>query len=944
MLTGKYGSTTTWSGMHLSKCAALGGWSTSTRCGRYTASDYSRQAAWAIRYAPPLTAKGVHSGMPLGEMTKRASTTNLTRRTSSATPSGCRYRETFMVTKTNAPDIQRTAIEDDEGAHLLSADDLLENLANLVLGVALLLQQSRDASADAPAHPVPSSTNTRIWDLIRDAVADGSLGVVPKRTAHGFFAVPLCSRLDAEGHVTALVSLHVWLADGERSKQDLNAYSYQSTARSWVLAGRGTHHVHEATHVAYDTAGSGGGEENRRTGHETHRKPSFVENKSVIICGKEMRAEVYMRDMSYAVPANSYHRTEVDPEEIYATLFHLDGPDGAVGDARALGPTNSAECISEQTHRPGEYTAARFVNVVDTLRRFELLIQEGRQRAGEAEWEPAQRAIRDAIDVCSSPTSALVHELRYLAIAVAELGNISRRFGHYDRARTILEELLSAMRKPSLLCAEIYGELGVICRHLGKLDEAKDALEAQYMMAKELGWERGTCRAVGNLGMINYQLSQNTHDDGLLDAATRQLEERVELARRLKETTDGGKAPDWNKLTAWEGIGLARLSLCHTARGSFHEAIEAARTSLDCNYASGDPTVIAMSRLFYGRALLLERRRDEALAAFNPPGTCTPAMALCKEPSEEYRGYLGALVADVGVHLDVLDEQGYSALDYAVFSGDGETERLVIQGLQLRLPGSQVERHRTEAYLRKGYRELFQEALRPVLLESKDHNGLQRLRVAYADALAADESKGELFDRLKFVRYRDFEKFGRLPMSSEGRTQVFNPKKAEEGGEANYIVFFSYTWCWNKRLGIPSPDDEEHTQYRRMLGAIKAFLELRPSIDPNRLGIWLDYACVDQLSPAAGVNALPLNLMQCNAVISLFDERYYSRAWCSLEVLIVQTLRRAWRMHSWFVCDKEGTLSEAPHGFDIDMTGKDLTYEDERPKLEFLERQSKLLG
>lgn len=84
--------------------------------------------------------------------------------------------------------------------------------------------------------------------------------------------------------------------------------------------------------------------------------------------------------------------------------------------------------------------------------------------------------------------------------------------------------------------------------------------------------------------------------------------------------------------------------------------------------------------------------------------------------------------------------------------------------------------------------------------------------------------------------------------------------------------------------------------------------------------------------------------MQCNAVISLFDERYYSRAWCSLEALVVQTLRRAWRMHSWYVCDMEGTLSEAPHEFDVDMTGKELTYEDERPKLEFLERQSKLLG
>ncbi|KAL1940863.1 hypothetical protein VTO73DRAFT_7904 [Trametes versicolor] len=888
-----------------------------------------------------------------------------------------------------------TTMEDDEGEHLLSANDLLEalegaivaarlrervrqwiydhrgpgndrsvlplhhwqreavalpgglskNLMSLVLGIALLRQQSQDTSTNAPAYPVSSGTISLIWDLIRDAVADASLTMEPERSAHGFLAVPLYSRLDAEGRAAALISLHVWLADGERGKQDFAACSYQSAARSWVLAGKGTHHAYEvrelehtelalATHAVYGSAGDGGDEES--TGGE-------FEDTAVMVCAEDIRADTYTRNMSYAVPANVYHRTEVDPDEIFATLFHLDAANGVVAAPRVLVPINGAGCL-ERTRDPGQNTAARLVGVVDTLRRFELLIQEGRQRAGEAEWESAQRAIRDAIDVCSSPASALVHEQRYLAIAVAELGNISRRFGHYDRARTILEELLSAMAKPSLLCAEIYGEFGVICRHLGRLDEARSALEAQYAMARELGWERGTCRAVGNLGMVNYQLSQSTHDDGLLDAATRQLEERVELARSLKETADNGKAPDWNKLTAWEGIGLARLSLCHTARGSVHEAIDAARASLDCNYASGDPTVIAMSRLFYGRALLLDGRRDDALATFNPRGTCTPAMALCKEPSEEYRGYLSALVADLGVHLDVVDEQGYSALDYAVFSGDGDTERLVIQGLERRLPGSQVERHRTEAYLRKGYRELFQEALRPVLLESRNRDGLQRLRVAYADALAADESKGELFDHLKFVRYRDFETFGRLPMSTEGRTQVFDPKRAEEGGEANYIVFFSYTWCWNKKLGIPSPDDEAHTQYRRMLGAVKAFLDLHPDVDPDRLGIWLDYACVDQLSPTAGVNALPLNLMQCNAVISLFDERYCSRAWCSLEVLIVQTLRRAWRMHSWYVCDKKGVLSEAPHDFHIDMEGKELTYEDERPKLDFLERQSKLLG
>ncbi|KAG7152015.1 hypothetical protein HYQ46_012157 [Verticillium longisporum] len=39
---------------------------------------------------------------------------------------------------------------------------------------------------------------------------------------------------------------------------------------------------------------------------------------------------------------------------------------------------------------------------------------------------------------------------------------------------------------------------------------------------------------------------------------------------------------------------------------------------------------------------------------------------------------------------------------------------------------------------------------------------------------------------------------------------------------------------------------------------------------------------------------------QCNAVISLVDGQYYERAWCSVEVMMVQQLRRAYGLHLWY--------------------------------------------
>lgn len=292
-----------------------------------------------------------------------------------------------------------------------------------------------------------------------------------------------------------------------------------------------------------------------------------------------------------------------------------------------------------------------------------------------------------------------------------------------------------------------------------------------------------------------------------------------------------------------------------------------------------------------------------------------------------------------------------------------------------------------EARLRKGYREILQDKLRPVLYRrGEDPESMKKLRKAYADALAADPEKSRLFDHLKYIRYTDFKRFGRLPRSSDGLVRSFESAEESGGGEndLDVIIFFSYRWV-NQDRSLNTPDDAEHTQYRRMLDAAGSFLQQNPTVDAEKLCIWMvslscpyqlksalaantgrfeqqDFACVDQDNPDAGVSALPIIITQCDVVISLVDDMYYQRAWCCVEAMMVAELDRSYlsrSIHRWYehmpaaaaspeqtdeANDVRGWTLQPARGVQLDMRDKKLTYEHDRAKVMFLERQSRLLG
>ncbi len=88
-------------------------------------------------------------------------------------------------------------------------------------------------------------------------------------------------------------------------------------------------------------------------------------------------------------------------------------------------------------------------------------------------------------------------------------------------------------------------------------------------------------------------------------------------------------------------------------------------------------------------------------------------------------------------------------------------------------------------------------------------------------------------------------------------------------------------------------------------------------------------------------------------MISLVDDIYYKRAWCAVEVMLVRELRSAYELHDWWehtLIDPEtnrlaGTLQRGKIETELDVSCLQLTQEAlDRPKIDFLLRQSKLLG
>jgi len=453
----------------------------------------------------------------------------------------------------------------------------LRHLATTALAMSILRERSRQNDGEA----IEAEELAFVWDLIYDAI---TADVRPPlffaaRSAQGFLSVPLCS-LTKDGSIDELYRLHVWMPDGKGGNRDFAVHSHQTFIRSWILAGEGKDQRYEvdldpdpatATHAQYSLSWNDGTQTG--TAYTSHQQFSVVTNTHKPARAVPLSADTHTRGMTYSVPAGTYHRTTVQPDDIHATIAVFDSQGGYIKDAPVLGPID-AESFTQ--HRdPAGTTATELAQVVQSLRSWEDLVRQSEAYAGQAQWEHALQSLNSALHMCDV-VPVFQNAKIYRHLARGELGSINRRLGRYDIAIDILETTLGEMAA-SERSLELSGELGVIYRHMARLDDGKRVLELQYATAKELGFERTLCRVVGNLEMVNYQLYLNSGDKELLEEAFQQQLERIESSRRLSIPT-------------WESIGLARILLCHAARGDTELAVETSLASLEMSRRSKDPT------------------------------------------------------------------------------------------------------------------------------------------------------------------------------------------------------------------------------------------------------------------------------------------------------------------------------------------------------------------
>lgn len=723
------------------------------------------------------------------------------------------------------------------------ADDVPSGLATLTIAVATLREHSRHDI------PIEKAKLDILWDNIYKVLNIQALQGkwTPSRSAQGFLAVPLCS-ITQNGKINELIRLHVWLPDGKRGNREFSVHSHQPFAQSWILAGAGTDHQYEAqrvddaesaTHVEFGlswNAGKGLSKE-----YSTHQQSSVVAPTGRLVRIGAAESALHQRNDTYTIPAGAFHSSEISPDILHATLFYFDSSRGFIQDAPVLGPVD-AEPFT-QVRDPAGKTPETLASYVNLLRSWETYMEEGRQHASKAEWEHAMRVFNSALSLCDSFDEVL-NVKRHRGLALGELGNTNRRLGRYVASEEFLRQACLALEGlPEY--ATFYGELGVVYRHMDRLEDARDAFELQYATARHLNLNWEACRAIGNLGMANYQLGERSESDELFTLAIDQLQERVSRCNDIRNSIlTSKKKPAVQKLRmldVWAAVGLGRLSLCYTSRKNLEEASGAALRALEYAKNTGDPTVIAISRFFHGRVLATRDQHEEALLEFNTNEGCTPAIAFCKEPSKEHVGYLGFL-AEAGADMSLVDNQGYKALDYAVFNGDDSCRDCVLNGLRSQFSTEPnvdklLQQGLREAKLRKGYRDLFQQKLRPVLLAGGD-DCISRLRVAYADALAADKGKAEMFDYFKVVPYTELRSLGRLPRSSDGLFRKFTSSGEVESRQ--FVILFSYRWLNPiEHSGDGRPDDEGHTQYKRMLQAVDDLLAIHKDLCPEHILVWI---------------------------------------------------------------------------------------------------------
>ncbi|KAJ2965174.1 hypothetical protein NQ176_g10747 [Zarea fungicola] len=376
----------------------------------------------------------------------------------------------------------------------LGRDSPAVAIARLTIAITALKRLARTSNdGEAAAKNIFS-----LWPHICKTMKHPSLQErwLPSRSAYGFVTLPLY-RPPTDSAQNELIRLDVWLPDGNRGNPDFAIRSNQTLAQSWVLAGKGAecqYDVHpvtnesDATHAEYRICGDG----------------ATLANSAAIVNCTQSSSQFLGTDTTYSIPAGRFHSTQVQSESLYARLSYFDASCGLTADAHVLGPIHGDSFSQAQESSAGTLTPQALADQILQIQSWRSFLADGEHNAKIANWEHAKQSFDRALATLDAE-HGVMNTKRYRAITLGKLGRTNRQFG---RNAIAAEQLQSACAdlEDSVDKVKLSGELGTAYRQMGRLVEARASFEMQYDAAKALAILPRMCQAIGNIGMVNYQL------------------------------------------------------------------------------------------------------------------------------------------------------------------------------------------------------------------------------------------------------------------------------------------------------------------------------------------------------------------------------------------------------------------------------------------------------
>ncbi len=228
-----------------------------------------------------------------------------------------------------------------------------------------------------------------------------------------------------------------------------------------------------------------------------------------------------------------------------------------------------------------------------------LLRQAGDVAAAVRRHEAAERQGGDADAACTPLQRFIVHNSR--AMSYRALGRVDDALRHLLAARDAAEDSANAGARITVLC-----NLGGLQQDLFNLDDAREASELAFRLARELPAPRQLAVAANNLIVLRYALDDSAaahatarfmleHQQELPAGAVGQYRSAIALghlaggdAQAAQELLDRGNAPvpgDGDGLLFWTWVGMR----CALARGDAARACALAEQTLEQRAASGAP-------------------------------------------------------------------------------------------------------------------------------------------------------------------------------------------------------------------------------------------------------------------------------------------------------------------------------------------------------------------